>query len=117
MTPDGRFVYVSNYSMYGPGAGRPGFDACTTGDGVADSTVYRVSVGSLTVDQVIPVGKVPKFLAVTPDGSQLVVSNWCGDDVSIVDTATGQEIAARPRRAQPSRHSPSPPTRARRTSR
>ena len=77
--------------MYGPGAGPAGFDACTTGDGVADSTVYRVSVGSLAVDQVIPVGKVPKFLAVTPDGSQLVVSNWCGDDVSIVDTATGQE--------------------------
>ncbi len=92
VTPDGRFVYVSNYSMYGPGAGRPGFDACTTGDGIADSTVYRISVASLTVDQVIPVGPVPKFLAVTPDGSQLVVSNWCGDNVSIVDTATGQEM-------------------------
>ena len=92
VTPDGRYVYVSNYSMYGPGAGRPGFDACTTGDGVADSTVYRISVASLTVDQVIPVGPVPKFLAVTPDGRQLVVSNWCGDNVSIVDTATAQEV-------------------------
>jgi YVTN family beta-propeller protein len=92
VTPDGRHVYVSNYSMYGPGAGRPGFDACTASDGVADSTVYRVSVASLTVDQVIAVGPVPKFLAVTPDGSQLVVSNWCGDDVSIVDTASGQEV-------------------------
>ncbi len=92
ITPDGRSVYVSNYSMYGPGAGPAGFDACTSADAVADSTVYRISVASLAVDQVIPVGKVPKFLAVTPDGTKLVVSNWCGDDVSIVDTATGQEM-------------------------
>jgi YVTN family beta-propeller protein len=92
VTPDGRSVYVSNYSMYGPGAGRSGFDDCTLADGIADSTVYRISVGSLTVDQVIPVGPVPKFLAVTPDGRLLVVSNWCGDSVSIVDTASGQEV-------------------------
>jgi YVTN family beta-propeller protein len=92
VAPDGRSVYVSNYSMYGPGAGRAGFDACTTGDGVADSTVYRVDVASLVIDQVIPVGPVPKFLAVTPDGRHLVVSNWCGDNVSVVDTASGQEI-------------------------
>jgi YVTN family beta-propeller protein len=92
VTPDGRYVYVSNYSMYGPGAGREGFDACMPGDGIADSTVYRVSVGSLAVDQVIRVGPVPKFLAVTPDGRRLVVSNWCGESVSIVDTGTGQEV-------------------------
>jgi YVTN family beta-propeller protein len=92
VTPDGRSVYVSNYSMYGPGAGREGFDACTPADDIGESTVYRVNVGSLGVDQVIPVGRVPKFLAVTPDGRLLVVSNWCGDDVSIVDTATAQEV-------------------------
>ena len=92
VTPDGRSVYISNYSMYGPGAGREGFDACTVADNVADSTVYRVNVGSLGIDQVIPVGPVPKFLAVSPDGKVLVVSNWCGDSVSIVDTATGQEV-------------------------
>jgi YVTN family beta-propeller protein len=91
VTPDGHYVYVSNYSMYGPGAGRAGFDACLPSDGIADSTVYRISVASLAIDQVIPVGPVPKFLAVTPDGRRLVVSNWCGDSVSIVDTATGQE--------------------------
>jgi YVTN family beta-propeller protein len=96
VTPDGRYVYVSNYSMYGPGAGRAGFDACLPGDGIADSTVYRVSVDSLAIDQVIPVGPVPKFLAVTPDGRHLVVSNWCGESVSIVDTATGQEVQRLP---------------------
>ena len=92
VTPDGRSVYISNYSMYGPGAGREGFDDCTLADNVADSTLYRVNVGSLGIDQVIPVGPVPKFLAVSPDGKLLVVSNWCGDDVSIVDTATAQEV-------------------------
>ena len=40
VTPDGRSVYVSNYSMYGPGAGRPGFDDCTLADG--DRRQHRV---------------------------------------------------------------------------
>jgi YVTN family beta-propeller protein len=91
--PNGKWVYVSNYSMYGPGAGAEGFDACLPGDNVGTSTVYRVDVAGLGVDQVITVGRVPKFLAVSPDGHWLVVSNWCGDDVSIVDTTTAREVA------------------------
>lgn len=39
----------------------------------------------------IPVGPVPKFVAITHDDSTLLVSNWCGYDLSIVDTATGKE--------------------------
>lgn len=92
VAPDGRHVYVSNYMMYGPGAGTPGFDDCTPADGVADSTVYRIDVSTLAVDQVIRVGPVPKFLTVSPDGRWLVVSNWCGDSVSIVDVAAGAEV-------------------------
>jgi len=91
--PNGKWVYVSNYSMYGAGAGPEGFDACTLGDRIGESTVYRVAVAGPAIDQVIPVGRVPKFLAVSPDGRWLVVSNWCGDDVSIVDTALGREVA------------------------
>ena len=89
---DGRHVYVSNYSMYGPGAGPEGFDACSAADPVGESTVYRVDVATLSIDQVIRVGKVPKFMATSPDGRWLVVSNWCGDDVSIVDTASAREV-------------------------
>ena len=89
---DGRHVYVSNYSMYGPGAGPEGFDACVPNDAVGDSTVYRVDVSTLAIDQVIGVGKVPKFMAASPDGRWLVVSNWCGDDVSVVDLAVGREV-------------------------
>jgi YVTN family beta-propeller protein len=89
---DGLHAYVSNYSMYGPGAGPEGFDACSPASAVGESTVYRIDLSTFAIDQVINVGRVPKFLATTPDGRLLVVSNWCGDDVSIVDTTTAKEI-------------------------
>jgi YVTN family beta-propeller protein len=94
--PNGRWMYVSNYSMYGPGEGPEGFDACTPASNVGDSTVYRVDIGSLAIDQVIPVGRVPKYLAVSPDGRWLVVTNWCSWDVSIIDTSTGREVGRSP---------------------
>jgi YVTN family beta-propeller protein len=92
MAVDGLHAYVSNYSIYGPGAGPEGFDACTPTSAVGESTVYRIDLGSLGIDQVIPVGRVPKFLAATPDGKTLIVSNWCGDDISIIDTGTAREV-------------------------
>jgi YVTN family beta-propeller protein len=92
MAVDGLHAYVSNYSMYGPGAGPEGFDACSPSSAVGDSTVYRIDLTTFGIDQVIAVGRVPKFLATTPDGRLLVVSNWCGDDVSIIDTSTAKEI-------------------------
>lgn len=92
MHPNGRWIYVSNYSMYGPGAGPEGFDACTPASPVGESTVYRIDLASLTIDQVIPVGRVPKYLATSPDGRWLVVTNWCSWDVSIIDTQTGRSV-------------------------
>ena len=88
--PGGRQMYVSNYSMYGPGAGQEGFDACSNASPVGESTVYRIT--GLAIDQVIPVGKVPKYLAVSPDRRWLVVSNWSGEDISIVDVAQAKEV-------------------------
>ena len=90
-TPDGRYVYVSNYSMYGPGF-REGSDTCSPHDRYPDSFVYRIDTATLHIDQVIEVGAVPKYLAVTPDGATLLVTNWCSYDLSIVDTATATEI-------------------------
>lgn len=91
-TSDGDRVYVSNYEMYGNG--RPGGagDRCSPGQW-PDSFVYRIDSESLEIDQVIAVGAVPKFLAVTPDDRLLVVSNWCSYDLSIVDLDEGAEIA------------------------
>jgi YVTN family beta-propeller protein len=91
-TPDGRDVYVSNYSMYGAGFGPEGTDTCTASSGYNDDYLYRVDVKRLVIDQVIKVGPVPKYVAVTPDGRYVLVSNWCGFDLSVVDRATGHEI-------------------------
>jgi YVTN family beta-propeller protein len=96
VAPDGRHVYVSNYSMYGPGYGREGSDRCSPASGYDDSVVYRVDVARLRIDRVIPVGSVPKYLTVTPDGRWLLVSNWCSYSVSVVDLRTGREAARVP---------------------
>ncbi len=90
-TPDGRFVYVSNYKMFGTGYNPVADDSCDRGSW-DDSFVYKIDVETFEIVAVTPTGAVPKYLAVTPDGSKLVVSNWCGFDVSIIDTATDTEI-------------------------
>jgi YVTN family beta-propeller protein len=90
-TPDGRHVYVSNYSMYGPGF-REGSDACTPQDGYRNSFVYRIDTATLRIDQVIEVGAVPKYVAVSPDGATLLVTNWCSYDLSVVDVAAAAEV-------------------------
>jgi YVTN family beta-propeller protein len=95
-SPHGRYVYVSNYSMYGAGFGPEGSDACTprsaAAKGVSPSFVYRIGVKSLRIDAVYQVGIVPKFLAVTPDNKYLLVSNWCSYSVSVVSLRTGREV-------------------------
>ena len=104
-TPDSRYAYVSNYSMYGAGFGPEGTDGCTPASaeaaGNTDSYVYRISTSTLEIDQVIKVGLVPKFLTVTPDGRYLLVSNWCSFDLSVVDVAKGEQIARLPVGAYP----------------
>ena len=91
VTPDGRYVYVSNYKMYGEGYNPVADDPCDRGDW-DDSFVYKIDVETLEIVAVVPTGAVPKFLDVSPDGSTLVVSNWCGFDVSFIDTATDTEV-------------------------
>ncbi len=99
-TPNAKYVYVSNYSMYGAGFGPEGSDTCTpasaTAAGDTDSYVYRINTSTLKIDQVIKVGLVPKFMAVTPNGRYLLVSNWCSYDLSIVDIAKAKQIARLP---------------------
>lgn len=94
-TSDGRFAYVSNYKMYGGGLSTSASDGCNAGNW-PDSFVYRVDTETLAIDQLIPVGSVPKFLAVTPNDRLVVVSNWCGFDVSIIDVEEGAEIGRIP---------------------
>jgi YVTN family beta-propeller protein len=92
-TPDGKYVYVSNYSMYGAAPlDREGSDECGAGNTYPNSFVYRIDIKTLTIDKVIEVGSVPKFLAVSPDGQFLLVSNWCSYTESIITIATGKQV-------------------------
>ncbi|MXZ68746.1 MAG: YncE family protein [Acidimicrobiia bacterium] len=92
-TSDGSFAFVSNYRMYGPGYDpQAGSDNCGREQG-QDSFVYRVDTTALAIDRVYQVGPVPKHLAVTPDDRLLVVSNWCGFDVTVIDLVTHETLA------------------------
>ncbi|MFL6241333.1 MAG: YncE family protein [Actinomycetes bacterium] len=91
-TPDGRYEYVSNYSMYGPGFGHPGHDKCSPSSSYDRSFLYRIDLSTLKIDQAIQVGAVPKYLVVTPDDKYVLVSNWCSYSLSVVSVATGKQI-------------------------
>ena len=91
-TPSGEHAYVSNYSMYGPGFDAEGSDVCTPDDGVDHSYVYRIDTTTLQIDDVIEVGAVPKYVAVSPDGRWVLVTNWCSYDLSVIDVARGEEV-------------------------
>ena len=99
-TPDSRYVYVTNYSMYGPGQGPEGSDECTPESaraaGDTPSYVYRVDTKTLAIDQVIQVGLVPKYVAVTPNGKYVLVTDWCSWDLQIIDAATAKVVAVLP---------------------
>lgn len=95
-SPDGRTAWVSNYSMYGSGFGPEGLDSCVPGDGTDSSYLYKVDTASRKITRVVPVGAVPKYVAVTPDGKTVLVTNWCSWDLSIVDAASATEVARVP---------------------
>ena len=91
-TEDGRYAYVSQYTMYGQNFGVEGFDACTKDSGVGASMVYRFDAEELAWDQAIRVGGVPKYLEITPDQSTILVSNWCDATLSVVDVEQAKEV-------------------------
>lgn len=92
VSPDGKKIYVSNYTMYGPGFNDQGFDLCTPRDRIDRSFVYEIDTKTLRKTDAIRVGEVPKYLAITPDGRRMLVGNWCSWDISVVDLRKGREI-------------------------
>ena len=90
-SPDGKYAYVSNYAIYGEGWDPSAVDTCQ-GKDRDQSFVYRVDTSTFAIDQVVQVGAVPKYLAVTPDNKYVVVSNFCSLDVSIIDVVTNKEV-------------------------
>jgi YVTN family beta-propeller protein len=90
-TKDGKYVWVSNYFMSGEGFGNPGCDTCF-GKNYDSSFVYKINTYTHTIENIVKVGSVPKYLAITPDQEKLLVSNWSSGDVSIIDLNTEKEI-------------------------
>jgi YVTN family beta-propeller protein len=101
LSANGRHMYVSQYSMYGPGFANPGFDLCVPRDKIDRSFVYRISVRTLRKTAAYRVGEVPKYLAASPDGRYLLVANWCSWDLSVVDLDEGREVERIPIGANP----------------
>jgi YVTN family beta-propeller protein len=95
-TADGRYAYVSQYQLTGDGHGSPGNDDCLNGEKTGLSALYRLDSTTMQWDQVIQVGRVPKYVAISPDGSFALVSNWCDRTVSVVDLESGTETAQIP---------------------
>jgi YVTN family beta-propeller protein len=95
-SPDGAHLWVSNYSMYGPGFSEEGHDTCSPTSGYDRSFLYRVDTRTWTVDGAVLVGSVPKYVQASPDGKTVLVTNWCTYDLSVIDTATMKQIARIP---------------------
>jgi len=91
-SPDGKYLYFTNYSMYGKGFTKEGHDKCSPASGYDDSFVSRIDLVTMKIDAVYPVGSVPKVVQVTPDNKYVLVSNWCSYTVTIISVETGKRI-------------------------
>lgn len=87
----GKYLWVSQYSMIGKEFKNPGCDACA-GKSYDPSFVYKINTVTKKVENVIEVGAVPKFMAISSDESKILVSNWSSSDVSIIDTKEEKEV-------------------------
>jgi YVTN family beta-propeller protein len=83
-SPDGKYLYVTNYAMYGPGYNKEGHDTCSPASGYDSSFVYRINRNDYTIDAVYPVGSVPKVVEVTPDNKYVLVTNWCSYTLNVI---------------------------------
>ena len=83
-SPDGKYLYFTNYAMYGAGFTKEGHDICSPASGYDKSYLSRINLESYEIDAVYPVGAVPKVVKVTPDNKYILVSNWCSYTVSVI---------------------------------
>jgi YVTN family beta-propeller protein len=91
-SPDGKYLYVSNYAMYGKGFKKEGTDTCSPADGYDKSFVYRINRSNYQIDSVYPVGSVPKVVEITPDNKYVLVANWCSYTVSVISVESNKVI-------------------------
>lgn len=91
-SPDGKYLYVTNYAMYGNGFNREGTDICNPADKYDRSFLYRIDTANWKIDALYRVGVVPKVVDVTPDNKYVLVTNWCSYDFSIISTESQKVI-------------------------
>jgi YVTN family beta-propeller protein len=83
-SPGGKYLYVSNYAMYGPGYNKEGHDTCSPASGYDKSFVYRINRSNYEIDAIYPVGSVPKVVEATPNNKYVLAANWCSYTVSVI---------------------------------
>ena len=91
-SPDGKYLYVSNYAMYGPGYNKEGHDTCSPSSGYDTSFVYRINRSNYEIDAIYPVGSVPKVVEATPDNKYVLAANWCSYTVSVISVAAQKVV-------------------------
>lgn len=91
-SPDGKYLYVSNYSMYGKGYNKEGHDTCSPSSGYDKSFVYRINRINYQIDSVYPVGSVPKVVEITPDNKYVLAANWCSYTVSVISVEQNKVV-------------------------
>ncbi len=91
-SPDGKYLYFTNYSMYGKGFTKEGHDTCSPASGYDKSFLSRINLETKKIDAVYPVGSVPKVVQVSPDNRFVLVSNWCSYTVTVISTESGKTV-------------------------
>jgi hypothetical protein len=91
-SPDGKYLYFTNYAMYGKGFKKEGHDTCSPASGYDKSFLSRVDLKSDQIDAIYPVGSVPKVVQVTPDNKYILVSNWCSYTVTVISVENQKTI-------------------------
>jgi len=91
-SPDGKYLYVTNYAMYGKGFNKEGTDICSPADGYESSFVYRLNLSTYKIDGVYAVVSVPKVLEVTPDNKYILVTTWCSYTLDVISIEKQKKI-------------------------
>ncbi len=92
-SPDGKYLYYTNYSMYGAGYNGNEDDKCSPASKYPTSFLSRVNLATKRIDAMYAVGSVPKVVRVTPDNKYLLVANWCSYNVTIISVESGKTVA------------------------
>jgi YVTN family beta-propeller protein len=93
-SPDGKYLYFTNYAMYGKGFNKEGHDTCSPASGYDSSFLSRINLATKKIDAVFPVGSVPKVVQVTPDNKYILVSNWCSYTVTVISVESGKTVTS-----------------------